>query len=875
MSPLRLVAFAACLVWLARSASPSAAQEPKAPDRQPAAVDLYGDPLPAGARARLGTVRFRLADFMNAAALSPDGKLLAVSNQMIALFDAATGKEVRRLGTTYIGALALAFAPDGKALASVNASNGRVQLWDPANGTSLAEFQGQGPQSRLVSVGFSGDGKTLAAGTEVFGQQQCVALVWDVAGRKEVARVEVLQNYRVMTALSGDGKTLATWGMWINRGVGGINNQEASQTIQLWNVATGKELRRVRIEHNTIQSAALSPDGKLLAAATGGSTVYLWDTATGKETRRFAGRRGLGSYLSFSRDGKVLAAAGQDGTVQLWDVVTGRRRGVCEAPTGRLSSLAFLTDGRIMAWGVEGQTVSLWEVPSGKTVTPQVAHSNRVTSLVFRGGKELLSTSLDGKVFTWDTATGKAVRETPVRDEDAARFGTFGGPGFFPGSRYQSLVLSPDGKYLAGGSSFNGMMRLWDMATGRGVCDFEGAQNSSLPVAFSPDGALVATAGFDRSVRVWEVDTGQQVRLVKYQRGDVRGIAFAPGGKAFAVARNDYDPNNGQQILEIEVLETATGKAVCSLKRTGVYLNAMNFSPDGKLLATAGQNSQTVTLWDAATGKEARTLDGQPGAVYSVAFAPDGRTLAAGTHDFGRFGGGGTGGVALYELATGQVRTRYRGHQGMVTALAYAPDARTLASGSADTSVLLWDLAGDAAPVAKGGLAEREVEALWADLAGTDAQRAYAAVLKFRAAPKEALTLFRKHLRPAKGGAATEAEITKLIEQMNDRRFPTRNKAQKALEELGTVVLLPLRKALKTPLASEEQRRRIETILGKLEKVNLSPDELRATRALEALEYIRTPEARELSAELARGAPGAQLTREAQGVTQRLDKAGP
>ena len=104
-------------------------------------------------------------------------------------------------------------------------------------------------------------------------------------------------------------------------------------------------------------------------------------------------------------------------------------------------------------------------------------------------------------------------------------------------------------------------------------------------------------------------------------------------------------------------------------------------------------------------------------------------------------------------------------------------------------------------------------------------------------------------------------------------RFPVRNRAQKALEELGATVLVPLRAALKKALDSEEKRRRIETIVQKLEKITLSPDELRGARALEALEHIATPEARQLLSELAGGAAAARLTRDAQAALRRLDHA--
>src|SRR5205807_2659218 len=115
----------------------------------------------------------------------------------------------------------------------------------------------------------------------------------------------------------------------------------------------------------------------------------------------------------------------------------------------------------------------LWEAPSGKAVTPPVAHQTSLTSLVFTaGGKQLLSGGQDGKLFAWDPATGKALREGHVREDDLARGGVYGGPQM--GARYQSLVISPDGKYACGGGNYGAMLRLWELPSGKAVCDFEG-----------------------------------------------------------------------------------------------------------------------------------------------------------------------------------------------------------------------------------------------------------------------------------------------------------------------------------------------------------------------------------------------------------------
>ncbi len=693
----RLTLLAGLALAAASPARPLPADEPP----RPPALDAHGDPLPAGARARLGTVRFRPGGYLAAGALSPDGKVLAVTvGQAFILLDSATGRELRRHTNNIVGGNSLSFSPDGKLLALVDYSN-RIQLRDAAGGNVVAQLQATEVKQRFTSAVFSGDSRLVAAGVDSFGQKPHGEVhVWEARTGKHVRHIETMHNARVMAALSGDGRTLLTWGQHFQRG--GMHDPVPAQTVQLWDIDTGKELRRVRADgFGMVSQAALSPDGKTLAATTAGSTVLLWDAQTGKEVRRLAGRRGLGMQLAFAPDGSALAAAGHDGSVQLWELPSGKRLGVCDGPGCRFGGLAFTGRGRALAWGLDSQSVCLWEVPSGKWVSPRAGHHSPVTSLRFAaGGKELLTAGLDGQILTWDAGTGKLRREGRVRDDDLRRFGY--GPG--RGMQYQSMTLSPDGAFACGAGGPGGSLRLWQLPSGRAVCDFEGATGPLHANAFAPDGGLVAVAGMNRSARVWDVQTGQQLRELKFPQGDVRALAFAPDGKTLALAALHFQAGAGQ-LGDIQVLRADTAKELWRVKRANALVASLAFSPDGKLLAVAngmgGPGAGGLELLDAATGKQVHQLEGQAGAVQALAFSPDGRMLAAGFTEFARPGTSGESGVMLWELATGRVRGRFTGHRGPVLGLAFSPDGRTLASASQDTTALLWDLTGGARPGAR------------------------------------------------------------------------------------------------------------------------------------------------------------------------------
>src|SRR5262249_11819691 len=155
-----------------------------------------------------------------------------------------------------------------------NVAGGKqVQQWLPAQG-------------RQAGFGFSADGRTVAVGSDNVGPPNPV-MVYEAATGKELARLESRRNQSVRLALSADGKLLASWGTYAARGAGGDRTEEQvrSQTVQLWDVTSGKELRKLRAESPSgyNAAAAFAPDGKTLAVSSGVSTVRIWDTESGKE----------------------------------------------------------------------------------------------------------------------------------------------------------------------------------------------------------------------------------------------------------------------------------------------------------------------------------------------------------------------------------------------------------------------------------------------------------------------------------------------------------------------------------------------------------------------------------------------------------------
>jgi hypothetical protein len=220
----------------------------------------------------------------------------------------------------------------------------------------------------------------------------------------------------------------------------------------------------------------------------------------------------------------------------------------------------------------------------------------------------------------------------------------------------------------------------------------------------------------------------------------------------------------------------------------------------------------------------------------------------------------------VWEVVTGRARARFEGHAGFMMAAAYSPDGTLLVTGGTDRTALLWDVLGLHTPGHQGAkLTPADADRLWADLGDSDAGKAFRAMKVLRANGTPAVRLLKERLRLAP--AFDAKKIARLIADLDRDDFATRTSATKQLVELGDLAEPALCAALNDK-ASLEKRRRVEDLLKRLD-ASASPELLRGVRAVEVLESLGTPEARQVLQTLAKGAAAARLTREANTALKR------
>jgi RNA polymerase sigma factor (sigma-70 family) len=826
-----------------------------------AGKDLHGDPLPPHALARLGTVRFRHGARVSHLALAPDGHTLASigHDKVVRLWDLATGRELRRFELLDNTGGSVAFSPDGTLLAATgNGLRGGVVLWEVKTGREVRRWREA--NDWFLQAVFSPAGKTLAA----VGYHHRIFL-WEVETGQLIRCLDGKEEtlFRSAIAFSPDGRTLAS--------------SRLGRVIQLWDATTGQELRRLKLpplrEARSDSNAAspdvyglqFSPDGKQLASAGLNQDVCLWEVATGKQIRTLPAESIGTLQLAFSPNGRLLATAANSGLVRLWEAATGKEVAQFQTARQRPNSILFSGDGQSLVLSGAASSISVWDVRTGKERFPDRGHTEAILQCsLLPDGRTVITGGGDGPARQWDLATSKELRRLPPPD---------------PSDR--SVIVSPDGKVAVSFIRQSvpntvGGVRLWDVATGKEIAVLWRPYISSA--FFSPDGKTLFTNSAERKerngeligqkgvIRAWASATGQELRVVAEHKDDILGSAVLSADGKLLAARTD-DPEFALAVWHVD-----TGKVLCRLPRDLQFNQALAFSPRHNLLAVMDgprrlSNERNpfhhVQLWDIASGKKVgefgRSADGH----FLGAFSTDGRILATSGED---------NRIRLWEVATGAERLILEGHTGTLENLLFAERGRKLISSSDDTTALVWDVTGlrrgEAAPKRRVGRAE--LEALWADLKGSDAAKAGRAVWALVAAAQDVVPFLGEKLWPARPPDAKQ--IIQLLSELHSDRFSVRSNAEQELAKFEELAEPCLRKELaKGPPV--EVRRRVEKMLEPLEKVLLTGERLRTERALEVLEHAGIAEARRLLEGLATGAPAARLTREAQAAMQRLRQA--
>jgi WD40 repeat protein len=489
-------------------------------------------------------------------------------------------------------------------------------------------------------------------------------------------------------ARSPDGRYLAS--ARGNPNVGGV-----AGTIQVWDAATLQVVRTLRGHSGGVVSARFSPDSKRLTSVAvqfdlvkifqGAARLEdvtscearVWDLATGQPTEY------LPDYtaLALAPDGKLAATAELKGTVKVW-ASPARDRELFALPAlpGIVGGLGFSPDSHLLAVG--WRALDLAGLKQGEKSQEQ-AMTKGLKLWDVRTGKEVL-TLKDCGTFTFSPdgrrlAAARQDRAICLWDlEKNQELATLRGHTHL----VEAVRFSPDGQRLATASQ-DRTARVWDLATSKELLTLRGHADSVTDVLFSEDGKQLFTTGRDAAIKVWNIATGPEFRELRGHIGVINQVAFAPDGRRLASVGLD-----GARLWDV-----SSGTAIATFPEA---LFCVAISPDGKRLA-AGIRDNKVRVWDieGVTAGERKpaalwTADDYAGKVTAVAFSPDGRHLASAS--VGPPGKLGPGKVIVSEVATGRPVWAPDLPTGVV-ALTWRPGGQELATAGMDGVIQVWDTA--------------------------------------------------------------------------------------------------------------------------------------------------------------------------------------
>jgi WD40 repeat protein len=601
-------------------------------------------------------------DAVQSLAFSPDGAVLASGGyREVKLW--RRPRDARKFAVTSAArgpVTAAAASPDGK-LVATGGADGVVRLWDAAAaGRPVRELAGHTGAVRAIR--FSPDGKRLAS-TSV----DKTVRVWRVEDGAAIGSATVAAEPSAVT-WAGGGKQLVTGG--------------ADGIVRVWTVpeTAGAEITPAK-ELKGHAGAVAALDAGAAAGTqivTGGAdgSVRVWNTETGQELRKMD-HGGPVAAVAVRADGKRFASAGLNKVARLWDA-EGK-------PVAELKGDLYATEQarqRERDAALAAGEAAYRKTKSQEAEKRQEDEVGRVKKAALADTEAEKAVAEKKKAVGQGDDAAKKKADAELKAAEAAKAAAADELHLAIRLAQQSADALADAQGLLQAADAEQKRVEADVAPAKAAA--AAAEKPVLAIAFSPDGSTVATAGEDGLVHTWAADTGAPLETMRGHQGAVSALAFAgddalvSGGADGAALCWDLRP-----AWEMARAIGAGDGASPFLDR----VNALDFSPDGRLLATGGgvpSREGEIILWDVGSEAQVRRFDRvHSDTVFSLHFSPDGKRLATSAAD--RF-------VKIVDATDGKVLKQFEGHTGHVLAVGWRRDGRSVASGSADNAIKVWDV---------------------------------------------------------------------------------------------------------------------------------------------------------------------------------------
>lgn len=585
-------------------------------------------------RARVNKARrtFRGVDKVECVAFSPDGKLVASGSwdTTVKIWDAQTGKRVMTLKGHTQRIKSIAFSHDGTRIASGSADR-LVKVWDLVKGHELLTYREHADE--VISVEFSGDDSRIVSGS-----REKEARLWDARTGRLIRLLGFNQNSVRTAAFIPKGPRIAL---------------VCDETIRVIDSTDGKELLNLKGHVAGINSVAVSSDGSRIVSAGWDNVAILWNAATGERLLTFEGHRFGVLSAAFSADGSRIVTSSRDGTVKVWDTRTGKETLALHGHPEWVQSVDFNSQGTRIATASWDATARIWDARNGQHLLTLTGG----TTTLDPGGPSVVTRGEEPAVSDSDYQLGRPSRTVPV------------------GRPALHVQFSPDGTKLAA-ALWDGTTRTFDARNLQPVLTLKGHTVYAHWLVFSKDGNRILTAeGAGTGFTIFDLLSGKEIlyrnMLGPYNHG-AYSIAFSPDEQRIAVGSDAY---------AVRICETKTGRDLLSMSGHSAGVTGVVYSPDGSRIYSSSYDN-SIKIWNAQSGQEKLTLKGHTEAVWSIALNKDGTQLASASWD---------NTAKLWDARTGRELSTLRGHSDHVLAVAFSPDGQRIATGSVDKTIKIWN----------------------------------------------------------------------------------------------------------------------------------------------------------------------------------------
>ncbi len=577
-------------------------------------------------------------------AVSADGNMLATGQRdgRIELIDSVSRQRIGEPLQGHSGGVEeIAFAPDGRSLASVS-DDGTLRLWATGEGSIKQAASLAFSDDIVWGVAFSHDGSMLATA----GEDGTVRL-WDVARRAQLGEplIERMGDF-LSVAFSPDDQSL----------VAGNGDGE----IYGWDLQS-RQYRfapLVSAHQSDVWKLAFSPDGDSFATASSDGSTVVVEFPEGKVSATAFSGSGSSQGVAYTPSGERLVGGTPDGSVRVWDTRLGDI--ISTTPSGHdqpIIDLHLSGDGTLLATLAEDQLIRLWRFGPEAPLSQDYRVAGGAARAVAFGdqGRLLAAGDRSGSVSIWDLN-----HDQPPRVYSEHREGVW------------ALAFSPDSRLLASGDRA-GRLQIRDLASGTLVADGEHDDGAIWWCAFSPDGQQIISAA-DRGIRIQDVASGADIARIDAGDAAITRAALSPDGALLAVA-----DNSGR----IGIYKLPDGSLLKEFGAADDVVWSVAFSPDGQRLITASSD-EVVSLWDLAGGQQLMSLTGHTDGATDTVLLADGVTLAVVDR---------AGELRLWDTVTGRrLGVPIAAHTGNSWRLAMHPDGVRFATSGDDGVVRVWDL---------------------------------------------------------------------------------------------------------------------------------------------------------------------------------------